>query len=116
MCSRGNVSFLWNTWSLCAVAWLDVAEAYPCTEYSGSGTETVRQSTPTPDNCKLSHIQFTVCGNYEMDVKKPGQKPWVIVYSANGRHVLKTSDNISYSYKASGIISEADFMSPPFNI
>ncbi len=61
-------------------------------------------------------VTFT-CGTLcAADVKKPGQKPWVIVYSANGRHVLKTSDNISYSYKASGIISEADFMSPPFNI
>ena len=35
-------------------------EAYPCTEYSGSGTETVRPSaltkTQTPDNCKLSYL------------------------------------------------------------
>ena len=41
-----------------SAAWLTVAEAYPCTEYSGSGTETVHQptltKTQTPDNCKLS--------------------------------------------------------------
>ena len=30
---RGNVSFIWDIWALCAAAWLIVAEAYPCTEY-----------------------------------------------------------------------------------
>ena len=43
-----------GTGALCAAAWLIVAEAYPCTEYSGSGTETVRY--PTKDNWKLSYI------------------------------------------------------------
>ena len=27
---RGNVSFIWDIWALCAAAWLTVAEAYPC--------------------------------------------------------------------------------------
>ena len=57
-----NASLFWNIkyLALCAAAWLIVAEAYPCTEYSGSGTETVRPSaltkTQTPDNCKLSYV------------------------------------------------------------
>ena len=44
--------------ALCVAAWLTVikpAEAYPCTEYSGSGTETVHRH-PIKDNCKLSYI------------------------------------------------------------
>ena len=43
--------------ALCAVAWLNVAEAYPCMEYSGSGTGN-RPSAKlhtTQNNCKLSY-------------------------------------------------------------
>jgi len=39
---------------LCAIAYAIVAKAYPCTEYSGSGTETIR-FLPTKDNWKLSY-------------------------------------------------------------
>lgn len=46
--------------ALCAAAWLDVAQAYPCTEYSGSGTETIRKSTQTQGNWKLSCIHFII--------------------------------------------------------
>ena len=39
ICNRRNVSFFWGIWALCAAAWVNVAEACPYMEYSGSGTQ-----------------------------------------------------------------------------
>ena len=49
---------------LCAIAYAIVAEACPCTEYSGSGTETVRFYTNTgywkfmKRMCVYNHVRF----------------------------------------------------------
>ncbi len=43
--------------ALCAAAWVNVAGACPCMEYSGSGTETVR-FTATKNNWKLSTTEI----------------------------------------------------------
>ena len=62
ICHRRNVSFFWGIWALCAAAWVNVAEACPFMEYSGSGTETVRQpthKTQTQNNCTPSYLLET---------------------------------------------------------
>ena len=42
-----------NIWALCAATWLIVAEACPCMEYSGSGTQKPSVIHKTQDNWKF---------------------------------------------------------------
>jgi len=49
--------------ALYAAAWLDVAGAYTCTEYSGSGTETVRPPIKDSFYVRLFLLFAIICYN-----------------------------------------------------
>ena len=77
--------------ALCAAAWLTVAEAYPCTEYSGSGTE---PSSNQPLQKHKHQIDLNT-GKRLASYKKYGNcnPEWIYIQKKNNLEIKNIDEN-----------------------